>query len=124
VLNKHKVVTSKGRSEGYTELDEQGSTPVIGNIFQIEPGAICTFTYAVLGSFDTKEEADNYETYVRTKFFRFMLSLRLVTQDVNQDKFSWVPDLGSYTTAPTDEQLFKQFGLSAGEIEYINKRIK
>jgi site-specific DNA-methyltransferase (adenine-specific) len=124
ILGKWKVVTSEGRGEGNTQRDAEGRTRVISTIFQIEPGAICTFTYVVLGAFDTKEEADNFQSYILTKFFRFMLSLRLTGQHVNKEKFSWVPDLGSYTVAPTDEELFKMFGLTQEEVKYINSRIK
>lgn len=120
VLGKWKVCTSKGinpNSEGH--FDKYNS------LFIAEPGAICTETYLVINCFDTQEESQCFIEYMNTKLFRFLLGENLAgNQNLSKENFAWVPDLGSYTTAPTDEQLFKQFGLSTGEIEYINRRIK
>lgn len=97
---------------------------IIARTFILTPGSACTNTYVILGSFPSEREALNFSSYLLTKFARFLLSLRVSTQTISGDKFAWVPDLGNYTTAPTDEQLFKMFGLSNKEIEYINSRIK
>ena len=61
---------------------------------------------------------------IETKFFRFMLGIRLVTQDVNTEKFGFVPDLGDYSKPVTDAELYKKFGLSQEEIAYIESKIK
>jgi site-specific DNA-methyltransferase (adenine-specific) len=94
------------------------------NVFLGEAGAICTETYLVLGSFGTKKEAENYFAYTQTKFFQFMLSLRVITQDVNTKRFAWVPDFGSYANPVTDEDLYAHFNLTKKEIEHIESTIK
>src|ERR1700693_755236 len=47
------------------------SKPIIG-----EPGTACTESYIVAGFFDTEAEAKNYASYLRTRFARFLVSLR------------------------------------------------
>ena len=62
----------EGRSEA---ADEFLSKPIIA-----EPGSACTETYLVAGHFDDEKEAINCAQYLRTRFVRFLVSLRKVTQ--------------------------------------------
>lgn len=123
-LNKWKVLAPKTPIAGQTDFNKPIRFFSPGNLILAAPGECCSQTYLVINSFASEQEALNFKEYMLTKFFRFMLLMRVVSQDVMSEKYSWVPDLGSYTTAPTDEQLFKMFGLSNKEIEYINSRIK
>ncbi len=88
------------------------------------PGECCSETYIVLRSFNSEDEALAFKGYALTKFFGFLMLVRMASADIPSDKYSWVPDLGSYATAPTDEQLYKQFGLTQEEIKHIESRIK
>jgi len=69
-------------------------------------------------------EANNFRAYVLTKFFRFMLLLRIASQDVTREKFTWVPDLEDYSRVWTDAELYQHFGLTKKEQEHIEKSIK
>jgi site-specific DNA-methyltransferase (adenine-specific) len=124
IFNKWKVCTSKATSEGNITDDNLGLKKIVSNFFIIEPNVICTETYIVVNVFDKKEEAENFLSYMRTKFFRFMLGLRVVTQDINKEKFSWVPDVEDYTAKWTDEELYKKYNLTRQEINYIESKIK
>jgi len=101
-----------------------GARTVISQIFVGDKGAICLETYLVTGSFQAKKEADNYAEYMKTKFYRYLLSLRVISQDINKEKFAWVPDLGDYSKAWTDSELYQHFGLTKKEQEHIEKNIK
>ena len=101
-----------------------GERTVISQIFVGDRGSICLETYLVTGSFNTKKEAENYADYMKTKFYRFMLSLRVVSQDINTQKFSWVPDLQDYSKAWADAELYTHFGLTKKEENHIKKTIK
>jgi site-specific DNA-methyltransferase (adenine-specific) len=46
-----------------------------------EPGTACTETYLVAGHFQTEADAESYAKYLRTRFVRFLISLRKPTQD-------------------------------------------
>ena len=87
------------------------------------PGEACTETFIVLKSFKTKAEAENFITYIYTRFFRFVLRMRTVSQHITRDCYSWVPDLDC-SKPWTDKELFKQFGLSRQEQAYIERKIK
>jgi len=61
---------------------------------------------------------------MKTKFFRYMLGLRVVTQHINKEKFAWVPDLEDYSKPWTDEELYRKFGLTENDIRYVESKIK
>jgi len=119
ILASWKVCTSRGINP-----NADGRFEVYNTLFVAEPVTICTETYLVTGSFKTKKEVENYSAYMETRFYRFMLSLRVISQDITRDKFAWVPDLCDYSKAWTDEELYAHFGLTKKEIEHIEKTIK
>lgn len=121
IIGKWKVCTSKACSP---QEDKDGYRKVIGVMFVLEPNVICTDTYLVVNTFDNKSEADVFMGYMNSKFFRFMLGLRVLTQNISKDKFSWVPDLGDYSTEWTDKELYNHFCLNKQEIAYIESKIK
>ena len=41
----------------------------------LPPGTVCTETYLVIGNYETEEEARNLLEYMKTRFFRFLMSL-------------------------------------------------
>ena len=72
--------------------------------------------------FDTENEAQNFYTFTKTKFVRYIY-LNEGTGTLNpQPKF--LPWLGDYTHPWTDEMLYKYFNLSDDEIRIIESEIK
>ena len=123
VLGKWKVLTSSANGAGQ-ECDDTGAKSVLANTIITKPAEACTETLIVAGAFNTKKEAVNYSDYMKTKFYRFMLSLRTITQHITQEKFAWVPDMGDYTLVYTDQDLYQHFGLTTKEIEHIENTIR
>ena len=93
------------------------SKPIIAG-----PGTACTETYLVAGCFSTENEANNYASYLRTRFLRFLVSLRKATQHATRDVYAFVPDLPT-TQVWTDEKLYKRYGLNLQEIEFIESQV-
>lgn len=124
IIDKWKVVIGRVTSEGNIKETIAGYVVVLTNFFIIEPGSVCLDTYIVVKSFDSKGEADNFIGYMSTKFFRFMLYLRVSGIDLSKDKFAWIPDLGRYDTPITDAMLYDEYRLSDVDVEYIEKRIR
>jgi site-specific DNA-methyltransferase (adenine-specific) len=93
------------------------SKPIIA-----EPGTACTETYLVAGHFDTEAEAANYAKYLRTRFVRFLVSLRKSTQDALKPVYGFVPDL-PLDQEWTDAKLYKRYGLTEGEVDFIESQI-
>jgi Eco57I restriction endonuclease. len=122
VINLWKVGCAKTTIEGADFNGDQRK--YINGGFIIEPGAICTETYIVINTFKTEKEAINFIAYAKTIFFRFLLGLRTITQDITRERFTWVPDLGPYNKVWTDADLYKRFKLTPKEIAYIESKIK
>lgn len=123
VLGKWKVLTSRANGAGQ-ETDNTGAKTVLAGTLLTRPAEACTETLNVIGSFSAKKEAENYAVYTSTKFYRFMLSLRVISQDLPRNCYAWVPDLGDYSKAWTDEELYEHFGLTKQERDRIEKTIK
>lgn len=93
------------------------SKPIIA-----EPGTACTETYLVAGHFEDEETASNYAKYLRTRFVRFLVSLRKATQHATRDVYSFVPDL-PLDKEWTDAKLYKRYGLTKNEIAFIESQV-
>ena len=105
-----------------------GDPNVIGTPFYGEPNSVCSFSYVVIG-FDSekhnysKEECFNIITYMKTKFFRYMVTIRKKTQDNPSPVFQFVP-LQDFTRPWTDADLYAKYGLTDDEIQFIESMIK
>ena len=125
-LHKYKVLIPKSNGSG--ALGEVLSTPLIG-----EPLIGYTQTFISFGAFDNKEEAENLLKYIKTKFARVMLGSLKITQDNNKETWAKVP-LQNFTStsdidwsqsiAEVDQQLYKKYGLSEEEIQFIESKVK
>ena len=112
-------------SSGDTPVDDQGRIidVVLGEPIAVAPGSACTQTYFIVGMFKSKKETENYAHYIATKFVRFLVLQRKTTQHVTPDRFRFVPML-DMKKRWTDAELFKHFGLTVDEIDYIETTIK
>ena len=83
----------------------------------------CTETYLVIDVFDDKKKAENFVKYINTRFFRFFVSLKKNTQHLSKDRFSFVPDI-EMSQEWTDEKLFKRYGITEKEQEFIKSIVR
>lgn len=91
---------------------------VLGEPIALSPGSVCTQTYLVAGTFDTKTEAANYASYLTTKFVRFLVLQRKITQNVAADFFRFAPML-DMSQSWNDNELYDLFSLTQEERDYI-----
>ena len=87
------------------------------------PGEVNTFSYLVLGAFDTEEEIKNYKQYLMCKFTRFMLRLTYSSMHIARANFVFVPDQ-DFTEEWTDEKLYKKYELTEDEITFVESTIR
>ena len=113
-IDRYKVLITAA----YGGIEQVLNRPIIA-----EPGSCCTETYIVCGVFDTLQEAENQAGYIRTKFFRFMVAQRKLTQHNPRDRFLWVPLL-DMNTPWSDTELYDRYALTAEERAHIEKSIK
>ena len=89
----------------------------------IGPNTICTETYLVIGAFETKEEAENLISYMKTHFFRYLVSVFMVSHHLTKDTYRLVP-LQDFSHPWTDEMLYQKYGLDENEIAFIESMIR
>lgn len=123
ILNKWKFLAPKTPIAGQTDFTKPVGFYYDGNTKIAEPGTCCTDSYVVLHSFDTEEEAKSFKSYLFTKITRFLLLQCVASQDVNREKFKFVPDLIHYEGIYTDERLRKMWGINDEEWKLIDSRI-
>lgn len=93
------------------------SNPIIAG-----PGEACTETYLVAGRFDTEKSARRYAAYLRTRFVRFLVSLRKSTQHANRNVYAFVPDIPA-NREWTDKALYERYGLTKDEVAFIESMV-
>ncbi len=96
---------------------------VLGEPIALAPGSACTQTYFIAGMFDDRVHTANYAEYLATKFVRFLVLQRKVTQHVTPDRFRFVPQM-DFGQAWNDDDLYRHFGLSDDEVNYIEATIQ
>lgn len=96
---------------------------MIARPFIAEPNSCCSETYLVLRTFDSVEEAENCISYIKCKFFRFMVLLQKNTQDSPKRVYSFVP-VQDFSKPWTDAELYAKYGLNEEEIAFIESMIK
>ena len=122
LLNEWKVIASKASAQG-GRADSEGKRKVLPKVEVLSPGTICTESYLLLFHTSIQIEAENAASYVKTMFFRFLLSLKVITQNISKDSFSFVP-LQDFSHPWTDEMLYKKYGLDENEIAFIESMIR
>jgi site-specific DNA-methyltransferase (adenine-specific) len=95
---------------------------VIGEPVALAPGSACTQSYLVAGTFSTREETENYAYYLTTKFVRFLVLQRKISQHLTNTRFAFVPLL-DMTRRWCDGDLYGHFKLTPEEITYIDRVI-
>jgi site-specific DNA-methyltransferase (adenine-specific) len=104
---------------------ERGAIParVLGPTLVAAPRTVCTQTFLAIGPLKTKAEAESLDAYLRTRMARFLVSLRKITQDAGRTTYSWVPQQ-SWDRTWTDADLYKKYGVTKEEQEYIEAMVK
>lgn len=125
-ISKYKVFVPE--SNGGGEFGIVLSSPLVG-----EPYMSATPTFISIGAFDTKVEAENALKYIKTKLVRALLCLLKTTQHNSPANWAYIP-VQNFTTssdinwntsiANIDKQLYKKYGLSQEEIDFIETHVK
>ena len=95
---------------------------VIGESIVAPKKSVCsqTFIYAKFGS---AEEAANFAGYLRTRFFRALVSARKIDQHAPSKVYSFVP-VQDFTRPWTDADLFAKYALDAPARRWIEDNIR
>jgi site-specific DNA-methyltransferase (adenine-specific) len=122
-VDQWKVFLSGSASEHGGQTDKSGTRRVFSRILIGSPGTVCTETYLVVGRFGSEAEARNLGAYLRTKFVRFLVSLRTNTQHLYSERFAFVPRL-PMDREWTDDKLYKKYDITENDIAFIDSMIR
>lgn len=116
-----KVFIPAAGGSGYDDI-------ILGKPFIGEPGSVCSQTFFVIG-YDSekhnfsKKECENIISYIQTKFFRYLVSIKKKTQNDPRGVYQFVP-IQDFTHEWTDEMLYVKYSLSNDEINIIENTIR
>lgn len=104
---------------------ERGALParVLGPTLIAPPRSACTQTYLAIGPLASKSEAESLDSYLSTRFVRFLVSLRKISQHAWRNTYSWVPQQ-SWDQTWTDSDLYMKYKITMDERKYIESMVK
>jgi hypothetical protein len=128
LIDSYKVLIPKAGSDGGKKIPDSvlGKPLVVGN------PSVCTQSFLFF-YIDSKNQANNIEQYLKTKFFRFLVSLRKMTQDATKSSYQWVPiqnfnedsDINwKESIENIDIQLLKKYDFTQEDEAFVEKMIK
>jgi hypothetical protein len=123
LVDRWKVMTSKTSHDHGGNPDKHGTRRVLSRLEILEPQAVCTESYIVLGGFETKAEAESCLSYLQTKFVRHLISILSFSQDITRERFRYVP-LPEFKEKWSDNLLYEKYGIDESQIKYIEETIK
>lgn len=123
----HSYNVALPKSNGSGNFGEPLSKPQI-----LLPREGATDTFINIGTYESLNDALSMEKYIKTKFLRTMLGIKKVTQDNPRGAWSFVPSIDfsnsdidwSKSIAEIDQQLYKKYGLSPEEIDFIEEKVQ
>lgn len=116
LINQYKVVACAIHS---------ANTNPVTSIMILTPGQICSSTFAPLYCSKDKVQAYGAYTYIKTKFFRYLVRI-LCTSGVthhSEAKFALIPEQ-DFTKTWTDAELYEKYSLTPEETTHIEQNIK
>ena len=96
---------------------------ILGKEIVASPPSVCTQSYLVVSPFQSKRAVQSFASYYRTRLFRFLVSLRKITQDALRSTYLWVPQQ-AWDRDWSDEMLYKKYGITKDEIAFITSMIR
>lgn len=104
---------------------ERGKFPyqILGNPFFGDKGTVCTETYLCFGPFPSKKTCANLCSYIKTRFFRFLVMMKKSTQHAMRNVYDFVP-MQDFTQEWTDAKLYAKYGITKKEQKFIESMIK
>ena len=110
-----------------------GNDPyVLGKPIVAPSNSVCSQSF-LFAAFDDDIQANNFKSYLLTKFFRALVSAIKISQSAPNRVYKFVPiqdftnssDIDwSKSIAEIDKQLYSKYNLTQGEIDFIESKIK
>jgi site-specific DNA-methyltransferase (adenine-specific) len=128
-IEKNNIVKSQEYVDQFKVIIPRSGNPgstILGKPKISEPNSCSSNTY-VVATFpfanNEKDYANNIVSYLHSRFLRFLVYLKTSTQDIPPKAYSFVP-IQDFTETWTDEKLYKKYGITTEEIEFIESLIR
>lgn len=95
---------------------------ILGKPLIAQPPSICTQSFLCF-SVGSRKEAMSLQSYYTTRFFRFLVSQRKITQHALHSTYTWVP-IQEWSRTWTDKDLYSKYGITRKEQDYIESQVK
>ena len=123
MIDDYKVITSYVGYDHAGNPGRDGKRKVFAKIAILPPRTVCNETYIVIGHYKSKIEAENLVAYMKTHFFRFLVSQYMFSHHITKGAYSFVP-VQDVSRLWTDEELYTKYGLTEEEIAFIESMIR
>ena len=123
MINRWKVITSYVGHDHAGNPGSDGRRRVLSKIDIIPPNTICNETYLVIGHYASKKEAENLVAYMKTRFFRFLVSQFMYSHHITKAAYALVPKL-DMKQRWTDVKLNAKYNLASEEVKFIESKIR
>ena len=104
------------------ERERSGVDLVLGPPLIASSPSVCTQSFLFF-YVSTQKEAESLQAYYKTRFFRFLVSLRKISQHATHSTYRWVP-MQTWDRNWTDTELYKKYGITKTEILFIESMIR
>jgi site-specific DNA-methyltransferase (adenine-specific) len=118
VIDSWKVLVPEAYGAGETFPHQ-----ILGKEIVAGPPSSCTQSYLVVAPFHSERAALSFASYYRTRLFRFLVSLRKITQHALRSTYTWVPQQ-SWNKTWTDDELYEKYGITKDEVAFIESMIR
>ena len=95
---------------------------ILGKPLIASSPSVCTQSFLFF-YVDSQEAAKSIQSFYTTRFFRFLVSIRKITQHATHSTYSWVP-IQKWNQNWTDEALFSKYGITRKEQAYIESQVR
>ena len=104
------------------ERERSGVDLVLGPSLIAPSPSVCTQSFLFF-FVSSQDQAESLQSYYSTRFFRFLVSLRKITQHATHSTYRWVP-VQVWDHKWTDAELYKKYGITKDEVMFIESMIR
>jgi site-specific DNA-methyltransferase (adenine-specific) len=120
LIGKYKIFVSKADGAA-GQIGNPIPARIMGKSEGGDKNTVCTETFLTIGPFESETLMANAQSYIKTKFFRFLLGARK-NKNMTQDTYKFIPML-DFADKWDDEKLYSFFELNESQINYIDKMV-
>jgi site-specific DNA-methyltransferase (adenine-specific) len=118
LIDTWKILVPEAGSDGGQRIPDS----VLGRPLIVSSPSVCTQSFLFF-SVGSRGAAESLQSYYTTRFFRFLVSLRKITQHATHSTYVWVP-IQTWDRTWTDEDLFVKYGITRKEQAFIESQVK